>query len=125
MDRRNFIKAAGVGVAAIGIPINLLAQPKLGGKRRVERFRIHFGPINNPSKSYVWWEEIQMRDLREGEWFRMFEPDGTPVEYDGDTEFCATKNPEQVNRPGEHELWHIPGHGLSKVTREYLEKKGR
>jgi hypothetical protein len=39
------------------------------------------------------WQEILFTDLQKGDQFRMFFPDGTPMEDDGYTIFKATSDP--------------------------------
>ena len=47
------------------------------------------------------WVEVQMKDIRKGEKFRMFEPDGKPVvgqgEFKGKTVFKAEEDPYEVD----------------------------
>jgi len=44
------------------------------------------------------WENVEMKDLHEGDLFRMFEPDGTPVpDGRGRTEYVAVSDPSLFN----------------------------
>jgi hypothetical protein len=49
------------------------------------------------------YQKCEMSQLTEGDQFRMFDPDGTPVKWDEETVFIATGNP-YLNEDG---IWTI------------------
>lgn len=54
------------------------------------------------------WLECTMKDLKAGDIFRVFEPDGTPLEANGKTEFVADCDAFPNNTiPG---TWAIEAH---------------
>lgn len=42
----------------------------------------------------VGWADIELKDLMEGDLFRLFEPDGTPVAFGGKKEYYAASKPK-------------------------------
>ena len=57
------------------------------------------------------WKEIQFEDLKVGDKYRMFEPDGSPVvvigdggKFEGATEWIVTKGPYKREKDG---VWTV------------------
>lgn len=51
------------------------------------------------------WFPAEFEGLRQGDVFRLFEDSGDPVVWDGQTEFCVTKNPATIDPPGNFILY--------------------
>lgn len=54
------------------------------------------------------WIDIEFKNIKEGDKFRLFEPDGTIVkDNDGNTEFIATSNPYLAVADNNEEVYQI------------------
>lgn len=91
MHRRRFLKAMGIASAAI----LTVGAKALKPQRQWRIVQVHRGGH---------WVTVGLGDIRAGDRFRMFEPDGKPVMEGGHSVFIAQSDAVPIEPQGNHSV---------------------